>query len=42
MAASELAARALVIDTNIVLDLLVFQDEKMRPLGRLFYIRAQG
>ena len=32
MAASELAARALVIDTNIVLDLLVFQDEKMRPL----------
>ena len=32
MAASELAARALVIDTNIELDLLVFQDEKMRRL----------
>ena len=32
MAVSNLLPRPLVIDTNIVLDLLVFQDEKMQPL----------
>ena len=32
MAVSDLLPRPLVIDTNIVLDLLVFQDEKMQPL----------
>ena len=32
MAVSDLPQRPLVIDTNIVLDLLVFQDEKMQPL----------
>ena len=32
MAVSDLQPRPLVIDTNIVLDLLVFQDEKMQPL----------
>ena len=32
MATSDLLPRPLVIDTNIVLDLLVFQDEKMQPL----------
>ena len=32
MAVSDLLPRPLVIDTNIVLDLLVFQEEKMQPL----------